>query len=89
MEPAFYALTVILLLAGTFTHVIKKIVEMRQSDASFGIKTWLTAYPYKTILTVMAGVGGYLALMAAGELSYVTAFMTGYMANSLGAVAEK
>ncbi len=80
---------VLLMVAGTATHIIKKVVERRQTDETFSLKNFLTKYPYKTILTMMAGVGGFLGLMAAGELSYVTAFMTGYMANSLGGAAEK
>ncbi len=78
-----------LLVAGTGTHIVKKVVEKRQTDETFSMKDFLTKYPYKTILTLMAGVGGFLGLMAAGELSEVTAFMTGYMANSLGGAAEK
>ena len=84
----FYIITIFLLILGTATHVLKKIVERRKTDTTFSLKAWLTAYPYKTALVFMAGVGGYLGLMAAGELSYVTAFMTGYMANSLGGAAE-
>lgn len=79
---------ILLLIAGTGTHVLKKIVERRQTDDTFSAKDWLTKYPYKTALTFMAGVGGFLALMAAGELTFVSAFMTGYVANSLGGAAE-
>ena len=35
----------------------------------------------------MAGVAGFLVLQATGELTYATAFMAGYMANSLGGAA--
>ena len=84
----FYYWSIGLLFAGTATHVVKKIVERRKTDETFTFKKWLTAYPYKTILTLMAGLGGYLGLMAAGELTYATAFMAGYMANSLGGAAE-
>jgi hypothetical protein len=85
---AQYGLLILCLFSGTFTHVIKKIVEMRQTDETFTLKIWLTKYPYKTALTFMAGVGGFLGLMAAGELSYVSSFMVGYMANSLGGAAK-
>ena len=76
------------LLAGTATHVIKKVVERRKVDSAFSLKQWLTAYPYKTVLTVMAGVAGFLGLSAAGELTLASSFMVGYMANSLGGAAE-
>jgi hypothetical protein len=84
-----YILLAVCMLLGVFTHVIKKIVELRKTNDSFSLKTWLTKYPYKTILTVMAGVGGFFGLMAAGELTYASSFMAGFMANSLGGAAEK
>ena len=87
-ELSFYLVTIALLLAGSATHIIKKVVERRKTDDTFQMKTFLTKYPYKTILTVMAGVAGYLGLLAAGELSLVSAYMTGYVANSLGGAAE-
>lgn len=79
---------VLIMIAGTGTHVLKKVVERRKLDETFSLKDWLTKYPYRTALTLMAGVGGFLGLMAAGELTYASAFMVGYMANSLGGVAE-
>lgn len=79
---------IVALLAGTGTHVLKKVVERRKIDTSFSLKQWLTAYPYKTVLTVMAGVAGFLGLLAAGELTLASSFMVGYMANSLGGAAE-
>jgi len=79
---------IVALVVGTGTHVVKKVVERRKTDASFNMKDWLTKYPYKTILTFMMGVGGYFGLMAAGELTYASAFMAGYIANSAGGAAE-
>lgn len=83
-----YVYLILALLAGTATHVIKKVVEVRKSDEDYQLKDWLTKYPYRTVLTLMAGVGGFLGLMAAGELSYASSFMVGFMANSLGGVAK-
>jgi hypothetical protein len=83
-----YVFLIIALLVGTATHVIKKVVEVRKTNEDYHLKDWLTKYPYRTVLTFMAGVGGFLGLMAAGELSYASAFMVGYMANSLGGVAK-
>jgi hypothetical protein len=88
MNMTVLLLTILALLAGTGTHIIKKVVERRKTDELFSLKDFLTKYPYKTILTLMAGVAGFFGLFAAGELTYLTAFMTGYMANSLGGAAE-
>ena len=83
-----YLLLILAMVVGTGTHVLKKVVERRKTDDTFSLKKFLTAYPYKTILTLMAGVGGFLGLMAVGELTYASSFMAGYMANSLGGAAE-
>jgi hypothetical protein len=80
--------TILTLILGVATHIVKKVVERRKTNETFNMKDWLTKYPYRTVLTLMAGVGGYLGLMAAGELSYASAFLTGYAANSLGGAAE-
>ena len=79
---------ILIMLAGSATHIVKKVVEKRKTNETFSMKDFLTKYPYKTILAVMAGVGGFLGLAAAGELTQVSAFMTGYVANSLGGAAE-
>lgn len=79
---------ILLVVAGTGAHVLKKVVERRKTDDTFTLMSWLTKYPYKTALTLVAGGAGFLGLMAVGELTYASAFMTGYMANSLGGAAE-
>lgn len=84
----FYITTIALLLAGSVIHIVKKVVQRRQTDDQFSLRDFLTKYPYKTVLAIAAGVGGYLGLLQADELTYVTSFMTGYMANSLGGAAE-
>ncbi len=83
-----YVYLILALVVGTATHVLKKVVEVRKTDEDYHLKDWLTKYPYRTVLTLMAGVGGFLGLMAAGELTYASAFMAGYMANSLGGMAK-
>ena len=84
-----YVWLIVAMIVGTGTHVLKKVVERRKSDDTFTLKAWLTKYPYKTVLTLMAGVGGFLGLMAAGQLTLASAFMAGYMANSLGGTVER
>ena len=86
MSMGFYLLTIGLMLLGNVTHIVKKVVEVRQTDGTFSIMKYLTMFPYKTFLIVMAGLGGYLGLLAADELTYVSAFLTGFAANSLGGI---
>ena len=82
----FYVGTVLLLLLGNATHIVKKVVEVRETQGNFNLKKYLSMYPYKTFLVLMAGMGGYLGLMAAQELTPLTSFMAGFMANSLGGI---
>ena len=79
---------ILLMLAGVGVHIVKKVVERRKTDESFSLKDWLTKYPYKTVMVIAAGAVGFLGLQATGELTMVTAVMTGYMADSLGGAAE-
>lgn len=83
-----YVYLILAMVFGTATHVLKKVVERRKTDDTFTLTAWLTKYPYKTMLTMMAGVGGFLGLLAAGELTLASSFLAGYMANSLGGAAE-
>jgi len=84
----FYLFTVLAMLAGTGTHILKKVVELRKEKATFSLRQFITENPYKTALTVMAGVGGYFGFLSAGELTLATAFMAGYMADSLSSAAK-
>lgn len=89
MDMLFVLMTIGLMLLGNITHIVKKVIATRETDGTFSLKKYLTMFPYKTFMVIMAGVGGYLGLMAVGELTYVTAFMAGFMANSLGGVEAK
>ncbi len=84
----FYLVTVGLMLLGAVTHIIKKVVERRKTNEKFSLKDYLTKYPYKTFLVIMAGAAGYLGLLSVSELTFVSAFMTGYVADSLGGAVE-
>lgn len=80
-----------LLLLGNCAHVLKKVVEVRTNDvdlADYGVRDYLAAYPYKTALMVITAVGTAAGLHAAGELSWASAFLTGYAAQSVGAAAK-
>jgi len=86
MDTMFILSTIGLMLLGNITHIVKKVVEVRQTVGTFSLWQYLSMYPYKTFLIVMAGVGGYFGLMSAGELTHVSAFMVGFMANSIGGI---
>jgi len=37
-----YVFLIIALLAGTATHIVKKVVEVRKTDEDYQLKDWLT-----------------------------------------------
>jgi len=89
MSTTFYAATIGLMLLGNISHIVKKVIEVRATDGTFSLKKYLTMYPYKTFMVVMSGVGGYLVLLNTDELTLATAFMTGFIASSLGGADAK
>lgn len=76
-----------LVLLGTFAHVLKLVVEERQTDQTFGLRDYFGLYPYRTGLMVLTAVGTAMGLFTAGELTGVTAFATGFIAQSIGRAA--
>ena len=89
MEVADQITTAAALLAGVVVHVLKKVVEKRQSNADFSLVDYLTAYPYQTAVSIMMSVGGYIGLMSTGDLNGPAAFLMGVTANSLAGAAGK
>ena len=77
------------LLAGIAGHIVKKIVEVRETDASFSLKRFIMENPYKTFMTVFYAVGGALLLVQMDQLSIYTALLTGFSANSLSGKGHK
>jgi hypothetical protein len=70
------------LFLGITAHIVKKVIELRQTDHSFSLKKYLTENPYKTFMVVFYGVGGAAGLYMDGTLSVYTAIVTGVAANS-------
>lgn len=87
MDFWFFLQMMGLVLLGTIAHVLKLVVEKRQTDQTFGMRDYLGLYPYRTALMVLTAVGTSIGLFTAGELTGVTAFATGYMAQSIGRAA--
>lgn len=85
---AFFFLTVFTMVLGFLGHILKKVVEARRNDETFHIKTYLKRYPYATGLAFFTAIGGYLMLMSTDNLTALNAFMAGYMANSVGDIAD-
>ena len=70
------------LLLGIVAHIVKKVIELRETDHSFSLKRYLVENPYKTFMVVVYAIGGASAMYGAGELGFASAITIGAAANS-------
>ena len=70
------------LLFGIAAHIVKKVVEQRETDKTFSLKRYLVENPYKTFMVVVYAFGGAAGLYMDGSLTFYTALITGAAANS-------
>lgn len=70
------------LLIGVAAHIVKKVIEMRETDLTFSIKRYLMENPYKTFMVLFYAIGGAAGLAMDGSLTFYTAIVTGAAANS-------
>ncbi len=82
-----HAVPVVALLLGIAVHILKKVMQLRQEDKTFHLRDYLMGWPYQTAVSVIMSIGGYIGLMATGELSGASAFLMGVTANSLAGAA--
>ena len=75
-------------LAGVVGHVLKKVITAREKDPDFGLKRFLTTYPYKTAMTVFYAVGGTAGLYFTDTATFYTALVVGFAANSLSGKSD-
>lgn len=88
MTPVEYALVGLGLVLGVVAHIIKKVIEQRETDTTFSLKRYLVERPYKTFMVLFYAVGGTVGLYMDGTLSIYTALVTGFAANSLSGKGE-
>lgn len=76
------------LLAGIAAHIIKKVIQQRESDRAFSLGRYLTENPYKTAMVVFYAGAGAVGLYMDGSLSPYTAIVTGFAANSMSGKSD-
>ena len=70
------------LVLGVLAHIIKKVIELRETDRTFSLVKYLTQNPYKTFMVLVYAIGGAAGLAMDGSLTIYTAMVTGAAANS-------
>lgn len=78
-----YVWIVLGLLGGVIAHIVKKVINQRESDKTFSLKKYLTLNPYKTFMVLFYAGAGAAGLYVDGSLTVYTAMVTGFAANSL------
>ena len=66
----------------TKTDIVKKVIELRETDITFSLKRYVTENPYKTFMVLVYAVAGAAGLYMDGSLTFYTAVVTGAAANS-------
>jgi hypothetical protein len=74
---------------GIISHVLKKLVEIRQTDGGYHLRDYVNQYPYQTLLIIIGALGGFFLLYEINQLTYASAFGMGFIANSVGEAAGK
>lgn len=74
---------------GLASHILKKLIEIRQADENYHLRNYINRYPYQTLLVFLGAIGGFFLLMELNQLTYASAFGMGFIANSVGEAAGK
>lgn len=67
---------------GHLVHLLKKVVELRASGEEVGLIGFVRSRPYRTALGVAGSAAAMGYLFDSGNVTAMTAFGFGYMADS-------
>ena len=83
MEIQSIIVAAFMTLCGVASHVLKQIIQVRQTDETLHIGAYLTKYPYQMTLMLVGAIVAFIVLLEMNQLNMASAFMGGYMANSV------
>jgi hypothetical protein len=72
-----------LVAGGLAAHLLMKVIELRRSEASITLVSYLKAYPYTSLYSVVAAAVAGVAMYHYNELTPITAVGVGYMSDSI------
>lgn len=73
----------LLLWLGQFIHTLKEVKEIETRQPGVTVTKYVKRHRYGVAFSVAAGLAAYAMLHEMGELSAVSAFMAGYMSDSI------
>ena len=77
---------IVLVFGGHAVHALKKIVERRKGDKSYGVRAYYSANPYQHALSAIGAMSLFLLALDNGAMNNFTALSAGYMGDSIGNV---
>lgn len=77
-------LSLVMVICGLIVHFLKDLIRIKQeTDKLPSIKGYWREHPYQSLICIVGAVVGFIALFSTGQLTPITAFGVGYMANSV------
>jgi hypothetical protein len=74
----------VMVVVGLVSHFLKDIVRIRKEDGvMINPVEYFVKFPYQSVLAVLSAFSGTVIAYEMGELTMLTAFAVGYMANSV------
>jgi hypothetical protein len=81
---------IMMLVLGLLAHYLKELTRIAgETKRSPNLLGYWTSYWPQTLLCVVSAIAGFVALHEATQLTPVTAFGVGYMANSVADIMGK
>lgn len=75
-------LMIMMLMLGMYSHYLKALIQKKKDGTPMGFRQYWVENPYQTQLSIIVSIITYIALMQAGELTFVTAWGAGFVCNS-------
>lgn len=83
-------MSILMLILGLATHFLKEMLRIKKETGKVpNILQYWKDNPYQTLLCLIGAAAGYFALLETAQLTALTAFGIGYMANSVADVLGK
>jgi hypothetical protein len=73
----------LLLWLGQLVHILKSVKEIENQAPGVTMARYIKRHKYGTAFSIVAGLACYAILYEMGDLSAVSAFMAGYMSESV------
>lgn len=78
-----YGLFFFAMIMGVVAHMVKKLADLNKAGTLISPKDYFMKFPYQTTLSLLGGIAGYFLMISTGDISYISALLAGYTADSI------